>query len=178
MWYLGVIGPCQEQALPLYFFLLQSFNTCRSMLLDYPFPSLPSWNILASVDSWSENTCSRSTSMSLVLKMAWKWLCPDGKNSTLAKKKKKPPAAEKKTPPLTMTISETAHHSDSAHKNKRIGLFTADKMRACIAEINFYEQRQKDLGLENLTNQQTRYVRSMVLPLPQSPNKWQGRWSG
>ena len=29
-----------------------------------------------------------------------------------------------------MTTSKTAHHGDSAHKNKRIGLFTADEVRA------------------------------------------------
>ena len=126
----------------------ESFNTCRSMPLDYLLPILPSWNVLASVYSRSENTCSRSTSMSLVLKMAWKRLCSNSKNSTPAKKKKKPAAAAKKTPPLTMTTSETAHHSDSAHKNKKIGLFTADEMRECITEINFYEQRQKNLGPE------------------------------
>ena len=50
----------------------ESFNTCRSMSLDYPLPSLPSWNVLASVYSRSENTCSRSTSMLLVLKMTQK----------------------------------------------------------------------------------------------------------
>ena len=73
---------------------------------------------MASVETWSENTCSRFTSVSLVLKMAQKLLCPEGDKGTLAKGKKKPPAAAaKKTPPPTMPTSETAHHSDSSHKD-------------------------------------------------------------
>ena len=50
---------------------------------------------------------------------------------------------------LTTTISsETAHHGDSAHKNKKIGLFTAESMRKCIEEVKSVEARQKELGLD------------------------------
>ena len=45
-------------------------STCRPLSLDYPLPSPPSWIILTSVETPSENTCSRFTSVSLVLKMA------------------------------------------------------------------------------------------------------------
>ena len=45
-------------------------STCRPMSLDYPLPGPTSWIILASVETPSENTCSRFTSVSLVLKMA------------------------------------------------------------------------------------------------------------
>ena len=53
------------------------------------------------------NTCSRFTSVSLVLKMARKWLCPDGSNGTPAKKKKSQPggASAKKTPKQTRAKS-------------------------------------------------------------------------
>ena len=40
------------------------------MSLDYPLPGPPSWIILASAETPSEKTCSRFTSVSLVLKMA------------------------------------------------------------------------------------------------------------
>ena len=109
--------------------------------------------------------------MSLVLKMAQKWLCPDSKNGTLAKNKKKPPAAEKMTLPLTMTKSETAHHSDSAYKNKRIGLLTADEMRACIAEINYYEQRQQDLGLDKPEKSRNQICKKHGID-PSTLSKW------
>ena len=118
------------------------------MSLDYPLPGPPSWIILASVMTPSENTCSRFTSVSLVLKMARKLLCPDGNNGTLTKRKKQPHAAAvKKTPPPTTPTSETAQHGDSAHKNKKICLFTTDAMKACIEEVKETERRQKELGL-------------------------------
>ena len=79
--------------------------------------------------------------------MAWKRLCSDGDNGTPAKKKKKPPAAAKKTPPLTTPTSKTVHHSDPAYKNKKIGLFTADDMKAYIEEVKQTEQRQKELDV-------------------------------
>ena len=47
-------------------------STCRPMLLDYPSPCPPSSIILASLETPSENTCSRFTSVLLVLKMAQK----------------------------------------------------------------------------------------------------------
>ena len=129
----------------------ESFNrsTCTSMWLDYPLPSPPSWIIFASVNTPSENTCSRFTSVLLVIKMTRKWLCPDRNNGTPAKRKKNQPAAStKKIPPPTMPkSSETAHHGDSAHKNKKIGLFTVDSMKACMEEVKTVEQRQKELGL-------------------------------
>ena len=37
---------------------------------------------------------------------------------------------------------------DSAHANKRIGLFTAKEMKACIDEIKEVEQKAKDQGEE------------------------------
>ena len=117
------------------------------MLLDYPLPGHPSWIILASVETPSENTCSTFTSVSLVLKMAQKRLCPD--NGTPAKRKRNEAAASaKKTPPpTTLQSSKMTHHGDSAYKNKKIGLFTADAMKACIEEVKAVEQRQKELGL-------------------------------
>ena len=150
MWFLGVIGPCQEQALPLHFFLLQRVLGLHVELsLDYLLPSPPSWIILASVETPSENTCNRFTSVSLVLKMAWKWLCPDRSNGTPTKKKKNQPrASAKKTPQLTTPkSSETGHQGDSAHKNKKIGLFTVESMRKCIEEVKAVEARQKEQGL-------------------------------
>ena len=126
-------------------------STCRPMSLDYPLPGPPSWIILASVETLSENTCSRFTSVLLVLKMARKRLCPDGSNGTPAKKKKNQPrgASAKKTPQPTMPkSSETGHHRDSAHKNKKIGLFTVDSMRKCIEEVKAVEARQKEQGLD------------------------------
>ena len=122
-------------------------STCTPMSLDYPLPGPPSWIILASVETPSENTCSRFTSVSLVLKMARKRLCPDG-SGTPAKNKKNPTGASaKKTQPTTPKSSETAHHGDSAHKHKKIGLFTAESMRQCIEEVKAVEARQKEQGL-------------------------------
>ena len=126
----------------------ESFRS-RPMSLDYPLPSPPSWIILTSVKTPSENTCSRFTSVSLVLKMAQKWLCPDGSNGTPAKKEKNQPrgASAKKTPQLTTPkSSDTGHYRDSAHKNKKIELFTA-AMRKCIQEVKAVEARQKAQGL-------------------------------
>ena len=88
-----------------------------------PSPSPPSSIILASLETPSEKTCSRFTSVSLVLNMAWKRLCPDGSNGALAKRQKKQPGSSaRKTQPTTPKSSDTGHHGDSAHKNKRIGL--------------------------------------------------------
>ena len=128
----------------------ESFRS-RPMSLDYPLPGPPSWIILTSVETPSENTSSRFTSVLLVLKMARKWLCPDGSNGTPAKKKKNQPrgASTKKTPQLTMPkSSDTGHHGDSAHKNKKIGLFTVKAMRKCIKEVKVVEARQKAQGLD------------------------------
>ena len=123
-------------------------STCRTMLLDYPLPCPPSWIILVSVETPSENTCSRFTSVSLVLKMARKWLCPDDSNGTLAKKQKKQPGSSaKKTQLTTAKSSYTGHHGDLAHKNKKIGLFTAEAMSKCIEEVKAVKARQKELGL-------------------------------
>ena len=116
----------------------------RPMSLDYPLPGPPSWIILTSVKTPSENTCSRFTSVSFVLKMAQKWLCPDGSNGTPAKKKKNQPrgASAKKTTQLTTPkLSDTGHYGDSAHKNKKIGLFTVEAMRKCIEEVKAVEAR-------------------------------------
>ena len=43
--------------------------------------------------------------------------------------------------------SDTGHYGDSAHKNKKIGLFTAEAMTKCIEEVKAVETRQKELGL-------------------------------
>ena len=134
----------------------ESFRS-RPMSLDYPLPSPPSWIILASLETPSENTCSRFTSVLLVLKMARKRLCPDDSNRTPAKKQKKQPGSSaKKTQLTTPKSSKTGHHRDSAHKNKKIGLFTVESMRKCIEEVKAVEQRQKEQGLdksERLRNQ-------------------------
>ena len=80
--------------------------------------------------------------------MARKRLCPDGSNGTQAKKPKNQPGSSgKKTQLTTPKSSDTAHHRDSAHKNKKIGLFTAESMRKCIEEVKTVEARQKELGL-------------------------------
>ena len=92
-------------------------STCRPMSLDYPLPCPPSLIVLASLKTPSENTCSRFTSVSLVLKMARKQLCPD--NGTPAKKQKKQPRSSAKKTPTTAKSSDTGHYGDSAHKNKR-----------------------------------------------------------
>ena len=131
------------------FALFSAAESFRPMSLDYPLPGPDSWIILASVETPSENTCSRFTFVLLVLKMAQKRLCPDGSNGTLAKKPKNQHGASAKKTQLTMPISsETAHHGDSAHKNKKIWLFTVESMRKCIDEVKAVEARQKELGLD------------------------------
>ena len=54
--------------------------------------------------------------------MARKWLCPDDSNGTPAKKPKKQPGSSAKKTLTTPKSSDTGHHGDSAHKNKKIGL--------------------------------------------------------
>ena len=86
------------------FSVAESFRY-RLMSLDYPLLSPPSWIILASVETPSEKACSRFTSVSLVLKMARKRLCPDGSNGTPAKKQKNQPGSSgKKTQPTTCKV--------------------------------------------------------------------------
>ena len=82
-------------------------STCRPMSLDYPSPCPPSSIVLASLETPSENTCSRFTSVSLVLKMAWKRLCPDYSNGTPAKKQKKQPGSSAKKTLTTPKSSDT-----------------------------------------------------------------------
>ena len=122
-------------------------ETFKTMSLD---PSdLPSSNVLGSVQLLPQNTCSRSTSMSLVFKMARKRMCPDGKDDKTPKKKqKKQNTGTPKTP--SSDISPTGHHGDSAHKDKSIGNFTASNMQKCVDEINYYENRKRVLGLPKL----------------------------
>ena len=50
--------------------------------------------------------------------------------------------------------SDTGHHGDSAHKNKKIGLFTVEAMSKCIEEVKAVEARQKELGLAKLEKSQ------------------------
>ena len=52
------------------FALFSAVESFRPMSLDYPLPCPDSSIILASVETLSENTCSRFTSVLLVLKMA------------------------------------------------------------------------------------------------------------
>ena len=82
---------------------LPFFSECIPAALGCLSPGPPSLIVLASLKTPSENTCSRFTSVLLVLKMARKWLCPDGSKGMPAKKKKNQPggASTKKTPPLT-----------------------------------------------------------------------------
>ena len=55
----------------------------------------------------------------------------------------------KKTPQSTTPkSSNTGHHGDSAHKNKKVGLFTVESMRKCIKEVKAVEARQKEQGLD------------------------------
>ena len=61
-------------------------------------------------------------------------MCPD------SDKKKK------KTSPKRHTDEGKKDRGDSAHANKRIGLFTAEEMKACIDEIKEVEQKAKDEG--------------------------------
>ena len=120
-------------------------STCRPMSLDYPSPCPPSLIVLASLETPSENTCSRFTSVSLVLKMARKRLCPDDR--TPAKKQNKQPRSSAKKTPTMAKSSNKGHYGDSEHKNKKIGLFTAEAMTKCIEEVKAVESRQKKLGL-------------------------------
>ena len=84
--------------------------------------------------------------MSLVLKMAWKRRCPDGKDDKTPKKKQK-----KGTPKTPLSdISPTDHHLDSAHKDRSIGNFSAENMRKFIEKINYYKNRKRVLGLPKL----------------------------
>ena len=115
------------------------------MSLDYPSPCPPSSIVLASLETPSENTCSRFTSVSLVLKMARKRLCPD--DETPAKKQKKQPGSSAKKTPNMAKSSDTGHYGDSAHKHKKIRLFTAESMTKCIEEVKAVEAKQKQLGL-------------------------------
>ena len=61
-------------------------------------------------------------------------MCPD------SDKKKK------KMSPKRHTDEGKKDRGDSAHANKRIGLFTAEEMKACIDEIKEVEQKAKDEG--------------------------------
>ena len=61
-------------------------------------------------------------------------MCPD------SDKKKK------KTSPKRHTDEGKKDRGDSAHAKKRIGLFTAEEMKACIDEIKEVEQKAKDKG--------------------------------
>ena len=79
--------------------------------------------------------------------MARKWLCPDDSNRTPAKKQKKQPGSSAKKTPTTAKSSDTGHYGDLAHKNKKIGLFTAEAMTKCIEEMKAVEARQTELGL-------------------------------
>ena len=67
-------------------------------------------------------------------KMGHKRMCPD------SDKKKK------KTSPKRHTDEGKKDRGDSAHAKKRIGLFTAEEMKACIDEIKEVEQKVKDEG--------------------------------
>ena len=79
--------------------------------------------------------------------MAQKRLCPDDSNGTPAKKQKKQPRSSTKKTPTMPKSSDTGHYGDSAHKNKKIGLFTAEAMTKCVEEVKAVEARQKELGL-------------------------------
>ena len=67
-------------------------------------------------------------------KMGHQRMCPD------SDKKKK------KTSPKRHTDEGKKDRGDSAHAKKRIGLFTAEEMKACIDEIKEVEQKAKDKG--------------------------------
>ena len=79
--------------------------------------------------------------------MAPKWLCPDDSSGTPAKKPKKQPGSSANKTLTTPKSSDTGHHGDSAHKNKKIGLFTVEAMSQCLTEVKAVEARQKELGL-------------------------------
>ena len=53
---------------------------------------------------------------------------------------------KKKKSPKQHSETEKKDQGDSAHANKRIGLFTAEEMKACIDEIKVVEQKAKDKG--------------------------------
>ena len=95
-------------------------------------------------------TCSRFTSVSLVLKMARKQVCPDDSNGTPAKKQKKQPGSSAKKTLTMPKSSDTGHYGDSAHKNKKIALFAAEAITKCVKEVKAVEARQKELGLAKL----------------------------
>ena len=84
--------------------------------------------------------------MSLVLKMARKRRCPDGKDDKTPKKKQK--KGTPKTP--SSDISPTDHHRDSAHKDQLIGNFAAENMQQCVDKIKYYKNRKRVLGLPKL----------------------------
>ena len=74
-------------------------------------------------------------SQSFDFKMDCNWMCP------VSDKKKK-----KKTSPKRHTGEGKKDRGDSAHLKKRIGLFTAEEMKACMDEIKEVEQKAKDKG--------------------------------
>ena len=102
-------------------------------------PDLPSSNVLGSVELLPQNTCSRSTSMSLVLKMVRKQRCPDGKDDKTPKKKQK--KGTPKTP--SSDISPTDHHGDSAHKDQLIGNFTASVIAAVCGQDQLLQKQEE-----------------------------------
>ena len=53
---------------------------------------------------------------------------------------------KKKSPKQHTDEAGKKDRGDSAHANQRIGLFTAEEMKACIDEIKEVEQRAKDEG--------------------------------
>ena len=145
-------------------------STCRPMSLDYPSPCPPSLIIVASLQTPSENTCSRFTSVSLVLKMAQKRLCPD--NGNTAKKPKKQPGSSAKKTPTTAKSSGTGHYGDSAHKNKKIGLFTVEAMTKCIEEVKAVEARQKKNWVSlNQKNHEIKFARNTASIHQPSPSE-------
>ena len=47
-------------------------------------------------------------------------------------------------------VAEEKKGGGSSHAGKKIGQFTADQMARCLAEIDHYRRRQKELGLAKM----------------------------
>ena len=59
----------------------------------------------------------------------------------------------------------------SSHAGKKIGQFSADQMARCLAEIDHYKKRQKELGLVKMEVSMNQITRNHRLS-PATVNKW------
>ena len=115
------------------FFVVDSFRSPCHLCCSYspPFPM----SLVFQIPPHHSPCCLCFVlSQSFDFKMGRKRMCPDSDKK------------RKKTSPKRHTDEQKKDRGDSAHANTRIGLFTAEQMKACIDEIKEVEQKAKDEG--------------------------------